>query len=86
VIISQQSAENFDRNSSQISPLTMAMIAVPVDINGGYDTNSSSAISLVTMLNDEEPTLQVKALERISKVIDLFWAEVSEQLTLIEEV
>ncbi|XP_065188071.1 26S proteasome non-ATPase regulatory subunit 1-like [Sycon ciliatum] len=44
----------------------------------------SSAGGLIALLSDEDPTIQVYALQRLNEVVDQHWTELSEHISLLE--
>ncbi|KAK9464676.1 armadillo-type protein [Lipomyces arxii] len=46
----------------------------------------TSATSLLALLDEPDPNLQVYALDNLNKVVDEFWAEITDYVTRIEEL
>ncbi|XP_033761218.1 26S proteasome non-ATPase regulatory subunit 1-like [Pecten maximus] len=46
--------------------------------------NITSAAGVISLLDEPEPQLKVFALEKLDKIVDVFWAEISEAVDKIE--
>ncbi|WAR27897.1 PSMD1-like protein, partial [Mya arenaria] len=46
--------------------------------------NITSAAGVLSLLDETEPQLKVFALEKLNKIVDIFWAEISESIDKIE--
>lgn len=46
--------------------------------------NITSAAGVLSLLDETEPQLKVFALEKLNKIVDVFWAEISEAIDKIE--
>ncbi|XP_060078648.1 26S proteasome non-ATPase regulatory subunit 1-like [Ylistrum balloti] len=46
--------------------------------------NITSAAGVISLLDEPEPQLKVFALEKLNKIVDVFWAEISEAVDKIE--
>lgn len=46
--------------------------------------NITSAAGVIALLDEPEPQLKVFALEKLNKIVDVFWAEISEAIDKIE--
>ncbi|KAH3809770.1 hypothetical protein DPMN_138149, partial [Dreissena polymorpha] len=46
--------------------------------------NITSAAGVLSLLDEPEPQLKVFALEKLNKIVDFFWAEISESIDKIE--
>ena len=47
---------------------------------------TASASSVLSMLTDEDPNVVSVALRKLNRIVDLYWAEISEHVSLIEEL
>ena len=41
---------------------------------------STTASSLLSLLDEEDPKLQIYALSQLNQIVDDFWAEISESI------
>lgn len=41
----------------------------------------SSAVGIVSLLDEEEPELQSYALQKLNNIVDIFWAEIADSVS-----
>jgi len=62
------------------------MIALPTPPHTGPGATQSSALSLLSMLQEDSKPLVFAALKKLLRVVDTLWHEVSDSLPLLEEI
>eukprot|EP01088_Endostelium_zonatum_P015606 TRINITY_DN3915_c0_g2_i1.p1 TRINITY_DN3915_c0_g2~~TRINITY_DN3915_c0_g2_i1.p1 ORF type:complete len:1045 (-),score=328.52 TRINITY_DN3915_c0_g2_i1:23-3157(-) len=64
--------------------MTAVVAHPPRDNNLVFNSGLTSAAGFISLLEEEEPELQVYALENLNAIVNEFWAEISDSIKQIE--